>query len=902
MGCNNVKKILSSVFAAAVVAGMMVSVSYADNPIVQTIYTADVAPMVHDGVVYAYSGHDEDTADGWFDMREWRCYSSTDMANWTDCGSSLDYTVFEWAGGDAWAAQCIQSKKDGKFYFYAPVMHKDGMRVLGVAVSESPTGPFRDAIGKPLFEFGIDPTVYIDDDGKVYLYWGGGNELFYVILDEDMITPLCEPVKVDLASGINGPGGSEDDFYEAPWLTKRGDTYYMIYSGNIPEAIYYATSDSPTGPWEHKGKIMDNQGWVPFTSHVGVVDYKDNSYIFYHNAKLPGGYGYHRSIAAEEFKYNDDGSIPFIPYTDEGPKQIESLDPYVRTEAETIAWEEGIETESFGTRGVDYGVNVYDIDDGDYIKVKGVDFKDGAASFAASVACGFNKGSIELHLDSVGGDLIGTLPVSYTGGENKWKEIAASVSGASGKHDLYLVFKGEADSDLFKFDYWRFEEKSGSKRVTALRAQADTYKIDTIEGKNTANIKISAIYEDGSEEDVTEDAIITSESGNISINGASVTGTQYGPAIVNVSYGGKTDTVELLVKDLDTEVTAKSLTAGSGVIEIISGTSLEYTLTAEFMDGHTEDVTALASAEYDTDMLEIDNGRIKAKSVGATKITFSYKGEKGDAVTADLKVTIVTLDPFIQNEAEDFHEFNNVQVESCNEGGDSVGYIENGSWLMFGGIDFGSGAKVFEARLASETSGGVIELYLDSMDGTPIGTLSFNGSGGWQNWVTKSCAVTGAEGVHNLYMKFTGGSGNLMNINWWRFADREIPEQVNKVTSGGNPIINTDFYADPSCRVFDGKMYIYGSHDIDTPNWFNMRDYRIWSSEDGATWTNSGIALAKEDVPWVDKNLNTMWAPDCVFKDGLYYLFFPSTDKNGINVKAYEDRINEQIQWRLKNW
>ena len=139
----------------------------AQNPIVQTNYTTDPAPMVHDGRLYVYTGHDEDKAD-FFWMQEWRVYSTADMVNWTDHGSPLALEDFSWADDRAWAAQCIE--RNGKFYWYICAHSKlSGGMAIGVAVGDSPTGPFRDAIGKPLFDNGswdhIDPSVFIDDDG-----------------------------------------------------------------------------------------------------------------------------------------------------------------------------------------------------------------------------------------------------------------------------------------------------------------------------------------------------------------------------------------------------------------------------------------------------------------------------------------------------------------------------------------------------------------------------------------------------------------------------------------------------------------------------------------------------------------------------------------------------------------
>src|SRR5512141_189233 len=132
------------------------AVSRADNPIVQTNYTADPAPMVYDGRLYVYTTHDEDvTVNNFFTMNDWRIYSTADMANWTDHGSPLSYKSFTWGTGDAWAGQCIP--RNGKFYFYVPMNNSTGTKI-GVAVSSSPTGPFTDALGKPL----LTGSGYID--------------------------------------------------------------------------------------------------------------------------------------------------------------------------------------------------------------------------------------------------------------------------------------------------------------------------------------------------------------------------------------------------------------------------------------------------------------------------------------------------------------------------------------------------------------------------------------------------------------------------------------------------------------------------------------------------------------------------------------------------------------------
>lgn len=438
--------------------------STAQNPIVQTYYTADPAPMVHNGTVYLYTSHDEDvTVRNFFTMNDWRCYSSTDMVNWTDHGSVLSYKDFEWSRGDAWAGQCIY--RNGKFYYYLPVNQKNGGNAIGVAVSDSPTGPFKDALGKPLLiGYGyIDPTVYIDNDGQAYLYWGNPN-LWHVKLNEDMISYDQEYgiKKEDLKDENFGYRSKKIDnrtaaYEEGPWLFKRNSLYYLLYpAGGVPEHLAYSTSKSVTGPWVYGDTIMHViQDKGAFTNHPGYIEFKGKSYLFYHNGALPGGGGFKRSVCIEPFEFNADGTIPLIVPTKEGVKESAAyLDPFKRVEAETIAFSEGLKTASDSKTGV----YVTKIDNGDYFKVRSVDFKKGAKTVEASVASASAGGQIEIRIDGKDGNLIGTFEVVSTGGDQIWKTVSGRVSQVKGVHDVFFVFKG-GEGDLFNFDWWQFKQK-----------------------------------------------------------------------------------------------------------------------------------------------------------------------------------------------------------------------------------------------------------------------------------------------------------------------------------------------------------------------------------------------------------------------------------------------------------
>jgi hypothetical protein len=391
-----------------------------------------------------------------FTMNDWRLYSTLDMVNWTDHGSPASYRTFSWGTGDAWAPHGIA--RNGKFYLYVPLNNSTGARI-GVLTATNPAGPFTDPIGRALIQAGagdIDPTVFIDDDGQAYLYWGNPN-LSYVKLNADMISYSGSPTRVSLTTAGFGTRSNTDRataYEEGPWFYKRGLLYYIIYPADgTPEKISYTTSSGPLGPWTYRGDIMAKQTGAggSFTNHPGIVDYKGHSYFFYHNGALPGGGGFKRSVCVEEFTYGADGTIPTIRMTTTGPAAVDTLNPFQQVEAETIAFSSGLKTEVCSEGGMD----VTSINNGDYIKVKNVSFGSGVTSFEARVASAGSGGNIELRLDTQTGTLLGTCAVSGTGGAQTWMTKTCTVSGATGVHDLFLRFTGGSGA-LFNFNWWRF--------------------------------------------------------------------------------------------------------------------------------------------------------------------------------------------------------------------------------------------------------------------------------------------------------------------------------------------------------------------------------------------------------------------------------------------------------------
>jgi beta-xylosidase len=334
-----------------------------------------------------------------------------------------------------------------------------GGMAIGVAVSDSPFGPFTDPLGKPLVAGSYDPTVFVDDDGQAYLYWGGNGPCYYVKLNKDMISVLGS---TNVAS-IDFTGTPREASYtEGPWLWREKNHYYLAWASRCcPEGIGYGMSDSPTGPWKCKGTIMDPNN-LSSGNHPGILDYKGKSYVFGFNYtlnwELTDVHRERRSVCVAEMTYNADGTIQKVPWwAKEGVPQIGTFNPFAQVEAATICYEKGVKTKLRGS--TQQGVYVNVTDDGAYIKIKGVDFGDqGATNFLASVAAVTNGATITLRLDSETGNAIGTLKVKSTGAPDKWDTQSCKITGARGVHDLYLKFFGNG-TPVMNVDWWKFESK-----------------------------------------------------------------------------------------------------------------------------------------------------------------------------------------------------------------------------------------------------------------------------------------------------------------------------------------------------------------------------------------------------------------------------------------------------------
>lgn len=283
------------------------------NPIIRHKFTADPTVIVHHDVVYLYTGRDEaPDNEGRYVMREWLCFSSGDLVNWTEHPVPLRPTDFSWADKDAYASKVIEHQ--GTFLWYVAVTdRKSGKKAIGVARSDNPAGPFKDAKGSPLISpahadghgENYDPSLLLDDNGKAYIFWGK-HVCQYVALTQDL-------------TGIDGNIGTValPAFEEGVHIHKRNGWYYLSYGYQFPEKVAYAMSRSIHGPWDFKG-VLNDYAFNSETNRPAILHFKGRDYFFYHNGALPGGGNRRRSVCVDYLYYNDDGTIKPIVMTGDG--------------------------------------------------------------------------------------------------------------------------------------------------------------------------------------------------------------------------------------------------------------------------------------------------------------------------------------------------------------------------------------------------------------------------------------------------------------------------------------------------------------------------------------------------------------------------------------------------------
>lgn len=460
----------SNAKAAEVVNGSYVKGDNENNPVVTQNYGADPGVLVYNDTVYIYATNDSQEFAGsnentYGKIDTLNCYSSKDLVNWTDHGN---FKIAGSSGAARWArnswAPCIATKKiNGKDKFF--LYFANNGSGIGVLTADSPTGPWKDPIGKALITgstpgcsgvtWMFDPAVLVDSDGTGYLYFGGGipNNQF-----EHPKTARVIKLGADMTS-VSGSAATIDAPYlfEDSGINKIGNKYYYSYCSNWNckngfnnAAIEYMTSNSPMGPFSYQGEVMKNPG-VFFNGSTGnnhhqIFEFGGQYYLAYHTrsveSKVIGKSLGYRTTQIDKLNVSN-GKITSLTPSMSGPSQTSYVNPYDSVQAETIFTQSGI-----GVSGNGDGVAWVDhIDNGDYTKVKGVNFTKGLSEIAVSVNSR-GKGTIQVRESSPKGNLLGTINLSDTNGKNA--EFTGTMKNVSGVKNICFVFNGS-----FEFDYWK---------------------------------------------------------------------------------------------------------------------------------------------------------------------------------------------------------------------------------------------------------------------------------------------------------------------------------------------------------------------------------------------------------------------------------------------------------------
>lgn len=462
------------------------------NPLMTQRFGADPYAMVYEDRVYFYMTADafEYDAEGniventYSKIHSINVISTADMVNFTDHGSinaASSQGSAKWAN-NSWAPAAAWKEIDGKPKFF--LYFADAGGGIGVLTADSPTGPFTDPLGKGLITrqtpncsdvtWLFDPAVLVDDDGRAYLYFGGGipegkiadpGTARVVELGGDMISIVGEPVKIDVPY-----------LFEDSGIHKFGDKYYYTYCSNwqVDEEgtakygfnsaeIVSMESDSPMGPFTIKETILENPGrtfGLYGNNHHCVFSFKDNWYITYHTRVLEQAMGVekgYRCTHIDSFTMQEDGTIGKIRQTLKGREQLSYVNPYEENRAANMAVMGGIECVPSDSQSQYFGCGnmaVGAIDTGDFVKVQGVDFADKAPKqwkVMVKNAAG-KEGVIQLRIDSPEGEVLGYLPIEGSVDEDFVELTADLEAEVTGVHDLLLIFYGEG----YEVEKWQF--------------------------------------------------------------------------------------------------------------------------------------------------------------------------------------------------------------------------------------------------------------------------------------------------------------------------------------------------------------------------------------------------------------------------------------------------------------
>lgn len=492
---NNENKEEQKMDYAELFKGMTLAKSYKgvanNNPIIEQHYGADPFALVYDDMVYFYMTADayerdvtgEIGTNTYGKIRSLYVVSTKDMINFTDHGEITiagEGGATKWAH-NSWAPAAAWKEVNGKPKFF--LYFADNGGGIGVVTSDSPVGPFVDELGHGLIrrdmencgnvEWLFDPAVLVDDDGKAYIYFGGGVPQGKAA---HPYTARCAQLGDDMMSLVDVPTSIDPPYlFEDSGIHKFGDTYYYTYCSNfsVDQAgkdeygidngeICVMESKNPLGPFTFKERILRNPGYYFGTggnNHHAVFKFKDQWYITYHTRILETEQGIvkgYRSTSIDEITIKEDGTIGDVKMTKDGRKQVGYMNPYEKINGATFAVMGGVDTAPADEVSKKYGCGnllLTKIDSGDFVKLQGVDFGDkGANTVKATVKTNGKEGVIRVTIKFLNGEVAGFLPIKSDGGETTVCE-AKLDKAITGVQDVYFTFSGEG----YEIVDWIFE-------------------------------------------------------------------------------------------------------------------------------------------------------------------------------------------------------------------------------------------------------------------------------------------------------------------------------------------------------------------------------------------------------------------------------------------------------------
>lgn len=419
----------------------------AQNPIISGQFTADPTARVFEGKVYLYPSHDipspVERLQEWFCMEDYHVFSSEDLVKWTDHGVVLSQSDVPW--GDAgsysmWAPDCVY--KNGTYYFFFPASPKGekGFRI-GVATSDTPFGSFK-PLAEPIAGVqGIDPCVLLDKDGQAYLYWSGRG--LNVARLKDNLTELdSAPVLV---------ADVKDGFKEGPFAFERNGKYYLTYPWvkDKTECLAYAMSDSPMGPFEYKGIIMDQSPTGCWTNHHSLLEYKGQWYLFYHHNDYSPDFDKNRSVCIDSLFFNADGTIRQVVPTLRGVG-IADARSLIQIDRYSTKSEEGVFIDYVNQDDKFEGWKTFFSHEGAWVTFHRVDFGDGKLQKVSARVSSEMGGTLQVCAD---GHVIADIEVPVTVG--RWQTLTVPLTGLQeGVHNLCVSLLSGRNVQV---DWIRFE-------------------------------------------------------------------------------------------------------------------------------------------------------------------------------------------------------------------------------------------------------------------------------------------------------------------------------------------------------------------------------------------------------------------------------------------------------------